>query len=637
MATQSFYVVSWNGHTLNDTTYDTDLVGGEWGLPPVSVEMAARMDAPPLVADVQQDAYPIRLRISIDSAKTHAQNQTAREELAGWFNPRDKAVKALVIRDGDGAGGDGAANERSVNAICSEFVPMSNEVPNGFWVTLLVDDDTFWRATTATTHTWAITASGDTVSVTNPGDLDVDPTYRIKPTTAKSSGGYTNKRFITVRWRCTQAAQSYPVDIVNNGFDTATIVLAGDMQADGDDLRVEVDGKEVNRWLQDINDATTQVWVNLDFKAKWESTISAAIGSGDTVTSITVAAATTKAPSFGLLVVNSEIFVYTAKNDKTKTFTISQRAARGSTAGDHAAADAIWWCQHEIYMKWDDAAAAAPSTDDNYKPCFSLASTNTSWDFDEFGEDDGLRTASWRKAAVYRSPEFYTANRGTNADPWTEIGIDPSGKTTGKWWIYNPCGITVANFQNGEKNSGDITNWSASVKSSKDGVSWSVESAITAPSIDDTWESWSANETLITGSKAVGIRLDTYEQSGYKSYLECADVTLTLDSNYTPVCTMVGAAAVAGYDLSCTLANSTTGESMDVAFLMALDQEIEIDTDARTVTYLLDNSNQFQAVDHDKIRRLHWLKLQPGANTLAFTDVGTVALTVTVTYKARYY
>ncbi len=115
-------------------------------------------------------------------------------------------------------------------------------------------------------------------------------------------------------------------------------------------------------------------------------------------------------------------------------------------------------------------------------------------------------------------------------------------------------------------------------------------------------------------------------------------MTLTLNSSNTPVATMVGGGGgeVGGYDLSTVLANNTTSKEIDVNFLMALNQGLEINTSTRVVTYKLDDSLQFQAVDHAKIKRLHWLKLQPGNNTLQFTDVGTVAVTVAISYKARY-
>jgi hypothetical protein len=101
-------------------------------------------------------------------------------------------------------------------------------------------------------------------------------------------------------------------------------IAVSKMLANGDDLRVEVGGVEVDRWLDGIDTATTKVWINLDFSATWASTIVDAQTDIATVTSIQVNDATTGAPDSGILVIvtgaNQEIYTYTSKSDATKTF-----------------------------------------------------------------------------------------------------------------------------------------------------------------------------------------------------------------------------------------------------------------------------------------------------------------------------
>lgn len=60
---------------------------------------------------------------------------------------------------------------------------------------------------------------------------------------------------------------SYPVEI-SGGLDTAALVAAGKMQADGSDLVVRVEGKEVSRWLAGMNTPSTKVWINLHLSSK---------------------------------------------------------------------------------------------------------------------------------------------------------------------------------------------------------------------------------------------------------------------------------------------------------------------------------------------------------------------------------
>jgi hypothetical protein len=439
----------------------------------------------------------------------------------------------------------------------------------------------------------------------------------VTPTSAKSgSSDYIYQRFVAIRWRVDDAATGYPVDICDNAFDTDALVTASKMQADGDDLRVKVDGSEVDRWLQDINTVTTQVWVNLDWSAKWEGTIVSAIGAGDTVTSIVVNEDTSNLPSEGLLCINSEIFSYTAKNDSTKTLTIGERAAKGSTAAGHSASDVIWWCQHDISILYGNAGATAPSVDDDYKPIFELDSTNTSWDYNNFGENDGLRTGAWIFSVINGTPTKTTANQGTDADPWSDIGISFTDRwQRAQWRIDNPCGITVSNY---------ILSWD----------SYFVEDHVAAPGSADTWEAWSDSETLQTGATAAGFEL--MSQSGYSNdgWVEVADVTLTLNSSNTPAITIHPEET--SYSLTFTLANNTTGESISFDYSnLDTDESVTIDTGAKTVTDDQDGTSQFQALTLDGGPRRDWFRLAKGDNEWEYTDVNTAGVTIDVEFRQR--
>jgi hypothetical protein len=90
------------------------------------------------------------------------------------------------------------------------------------------------------------------------------------------------------------------------------------------------------------------------------------------------------------------------------------------------------------------------------------------------------------------------------------------------------------------------------------------------------------------------------------------------------------------YQMDAVLANTTTGESLSIALPMELDEALTIDTDAYTVTYGTEGSNQYQAVRRSSVR-LPLLRLRPGSNTLSFTDVGTAGVTVAISYRARWY
>lgn len=423
-------------------------------------------------------------------------------------------------------------------------------------------------------------------------------------------------------------------DVNHSGGQT---IAVSKMLANGDDLRVEVDGVEdENRWLDGMDSANTYVWLNLDWQAAQSYTLTNNIGAGDTVTSVEVDEDISGAPSSGAFLLNSEVFVYTSKNETDKTFTGVTRAARGTSAGAHTAADTLYWLQHDVKLKYGNALAGAPATDDDYKPVFTLASSsNGTWDYDNFGEDDGLRTGAWQSEEIVATATFYDGNHGGSADPWSDIGvyINWSASREGRWKIYNPCGITNANFQNGEKYAGIIGMFEGAVESSSDDSSWTNEYSIPAPGVGGAWESWSRNEAITAGMTWVAMRIKHKTGGTTDVYGECSDVTLTL--NDTP--TMTRSSEQTLYDLAATITNNTTGKAISLVYSMEVNGELEVDTVEKTVTDLDDDSNQRQALTVVSGPRRHWLALAVGNNELQYDESGVSAVTVTVEFEKRYY
>ena len=111
--------------------------------------------------------------------------------------------------------------------------------------------------------------------------------------------------------------------------------------------------------------------------------------------------------------------------------------------------------------------------------------------------------------------------------------------------------------------------------------------------------------------------------------LEVDGVTVTLTN---PIVVDLGARED-NYDLDCVLENTTTGESLALRWTMGLTEGLTVDSVNREVTYE-DGTNAYRAMTLDT-RRLEWLRLEPGENTLVFTDVGTTGLTVNIGYRER--
>jgi hypothetical protein len=557
------------------------------------------------------------------------------------LDPDDETPKRLVVTDDDGS------RERYVMCLCESLQPARDGrgfSERLFVATMVVDGDVKWRAVTEDSETWNITASGDTKVVANGGEVDAFPVLTIEPTSAKT-GAYAYRRWAPVRNRISTALWSYPYELTDGGLDTAALVTAGKAQADGDDFRVMVDGSEVARWFGTgsyaFNQATTKVWVELNLAAGQEFTLKTAIAAVGDVDTIEVNEAISGMPAAGIVLIENEAFVYTSKNNTDRTFNNVTRAAKGTSMAAHAAGEDVFWIQHDIWILYGNAAATAPVVDDNYKPIFRLDSSNTIWDYDEFGEDDGLRRGAWsRWSATGDLSLTYTADHHSDADPWEEMGffsylLYPE---TVVWKLYNPCRITAVNFQNGEGYIESQYGWpEMELVSSNDGSSWATEYTILQPSTEGSWEAWSRNESIAGGGRPyVGMMMGIVPFGMlWYSALEVADVTVTLDSTRTPTTEFIGSESGA-YELACTIKNQATGDSVSLGCILEVNQELELDTEAKTVILLDDGSNQFQALTLDGGARRDWLPLQPGSNTLEFTDVGTGDVTITIEWRKRW-
>lgn len=602
-------VDGFNGLQLNGTPlhYEVLLSGRlPYGLNPVQAQMLMRTGRWPRFAGLTRGQVVLGLDIYIRSGGTS-------EELAVYFNYEDEETAELSVVDDDGS-----SNPRFVACICVglEEVPLSAGIH--YKALLVVDGDPRWHKL-ASPVTWTSVGDGETNVLNNAGPDEAYPTQiQVFPTASKT--GYAYRRWIRVQWGAENGYLQYPVDITNDSLATNALVTATKMQADGDDLRVWVDGVEVDRWLDGINTSTTKVWVNLDFEPYQVADLATAIAGAGTVAEIEVDDDISGFPDSGFLLIGSEIFTYTGKNNYEKTFTGCTRAQRGTSAAAHSVGADVEWIQHDVWILYGNASATAPVADDTYKPMFSLASSNnTSWVYTEFGENGTQRSGRWTWVPFSTSVK-YTANRGTNASPYSEIGVQTT-YFKGKWYIYNPMLISNINFTNGEKYiTSALGGWQASIISSDDGETWDVEDTITIPSASFTWESWSDSEA-IANRKFAGLSLGAVGGTpGSTAYLEAADCTVSLWDS--PDIT-IGAEA-ANYDLDCTITNETTGEAIRLTFpfLTTSVNAVEVNTEEFIVFEYENDKLIFSALTLVGGPRKHWLRLAPGNNTIRYNEVG---------------
>jgi len=535
-------------------------------------------------------------------------------------------------------------NARWLEVLCDQTDPVAaagKETTLGFVATLTLHGDNRFRSRDGDAYFCRMyDASWDLTIDVDSEDL-VRPVFYVTPEDDKTEG-FLYKHWYPLIWNSPRGATSYPVAVL--AWDTATIIAATEMQADGDDLRVYVDGVEVDRWLDGIDTANTNVWFNVDWEATVSLTLKDAMLIGDDVTYLDLEGDLSRLPTVGIVLIDSEAFAYSGKLAASGRLLNMVRAARGTAAAGHAADTAVYWVQHDIWVYYGDATLSAPTVDDDYKPVFELdTSTNSAWVFQEFGENVvPTRGGSWVQDPLSGTGECYTADHGTDASPWEEVGVyaqqTNSLETTGaaRFFFYAPCGISNFNFSNGESYYNAGGTGGKHVQSSPDGATWTSEYAIAAGS-SGSWNAWSRNAAPASGTFYIALYVDalTLQTFTYYRYLEAADCTITFDTDYDPSGSL--GAQQTNYSLELTITNDVTGKTLELSANVQVDDVIEIDTDAKSAWNLTENVNLTGSiVQTDGIRR-EWLALLDGENTLTFADPTATSIAIDVVYDRRYY
>ena len=417
--------------------------------------------------------------------------------------------------------------------------------------------------------------------------------------------------------------------------DNAT-VYTSKMAADGNDLRVYVDGVEVKRWLSGINTVNTKIWINQTQPANSDMTLGAAIAGAGAITEISIQnTATNNArlaliPTSGNVLIGSEIFVYTGVNLSTRLLTGVTRAERQTSAGAHAVSDAIKFVTHDIWLYYGDPVIDAYVVDDTYKPAIELTSTNSSWVYADFGNFAATRTGGWAYGLLSGSVTQTTGtSHSEGVDPFTAIGFinvyDGIYTVAGVaiWKLFQPCGISTIT-ETGKKIRNSVSGWTSFTfeKSLNDSL-WTQEWKETAPTplANSNLDSHSA---VALGGTYPYIRFKLTETvkgdvTGTSCRKESRDVTLVI-VNY-PTVTLGTEQSI--INLHSVFENSANGYEMTIDLVMNVGEVLIVNTLEKTITSS-DGTNRINALKNMPVRP-YWFPLEPNeVNTILITDINTV-------------
>jgi len=579
-----------------------------------------------------------------------------RETIKKYFSQEDYTLRTLVVAD--------TADSSRQWYVKGYAIRVNEETPGTMAVTIALDEP-YWRTVAESTGSWSITATGQSTDFTVIGNMQAHPQLMITPTAGKT-GSYAYKRWHPIYNKASNTFSNYPVDV--GGLDTAALVSGNKMQSAGQDYRVRVDGREVDRWFaastdtRKMNTTDTAVWINVDLPPKATGLLLTAIASTDTVTTITLDATpdnsalirTLSTANNKCFLIDSEAFTYTNVTTPLLRIDGVSQAAKGTTQASHSAGATIRHIPYDVWTVYGSSDASAQTVDDTKKPMISPDSTNTSWIWYEFSDSTSPRSAQWSSiklsGATSGTSGFYTATENTNANPSTVGGMKiqsyyqygvPKPDTAEVTWQFNhPAGFTNVAVATGKKYRYS-TSWptTAGLQYFNNSTrQWTTAHSVSSPTATQTWESWTLASTDAGYTLGATYNLIKFTLNGTVlgsannlAGLEIDAVTGVLDSNNVP--NVAPNAEIGMYALDAKITNTTTGEWIKLNYQMAVDRTLTVDCDAKTITY--DDGTNARASLTLSSNRTQWLDLSVGANTLQWDETALTATTVGVEWENR--
>jgi hypothetical protein len=262
---------TWNGLAINDSSpFIAIFPPGQKANLAANAVTVPRADDDPFISDTQLTGHVLVMEVYIAAGQNI---DTNREVLKRYFNVRDKTRHNLIAKDT--ADSD---KQYYVTGFPVGISPLGSAPKNGFAVRIQVEHQ-YWQLVTATSDNWAITATGDTQAITNAGNIKVPPIITLTPTTTKGAG-LSYRRYVNI-YNNLDKSFIAPLDITDGGIDTDALTTAK-MQADGDDFLIWMDGSFSDRWLDGMDTATTQAWVNFSLAPRKEITLLTSVSADST-------------------------------------------------------------------------------------------------------------------------------------------------------------------------------------------------------------------------------------------------------------------------------------------------------------------------------------------------------------------
>lgn len=630
-------------YQINDgTNYEAVITPGTMmpSATPVFIDLGER---DPILAGKTLSGGQFTFHIVVKSGQVEA----ARDELNSWFRVSDFTPKKLMAYNLDDSNSEWYLEGYPITP------PVPMEGPSKFSITLALKQP-YWIKNTTDTNDWNIGSSTETQVFTNSGNIKAYPIFRLSPQGAKSSSLYNNRTYCAVYNTWTGFSGGCWVNLFpGGGLDTASEVSGGQMNADGNDLKVLVNGASVPRFFGDMNTDHTNVWVYLTFPKPTAYPLQTALDGSTTPSSvfITIPDRTVTAPSRGFIMIGSELIGYTswAYVGSMMRFSGISRHVKGTTIAAHSVGATASIIPFDIWVVWGNPSETAPVQDDNLEPSFDLVSSdNDSLVYSTFQNAIGTKLTS-RGVIINRgntNPEaaYYNVSH-TPSDgfvyPAAVFGMKISSYTSGnsvinantklQWAAFHPGGIAHVTASGGKYRNGSLFG-SFTIQN---GTGSTVYYTETAPGSAGAWGSISIDTDITNSPTSIIFQLSGSLGTTLPLRYAMAEIaSMTLDIEH-PMTVFTPTPTETPYLITGYLENLTNEHKIVFKGISTKTGDyVYLDCETLDI-YLEDGTRIRGAIEFDGPARDDWMVFEPGDNSIKFYDLNTADLDIHTTWQAR--
>lgn len=649
-------IMTWNSININNDVTKDGTAYRAYIPPP---QMANQSNNPvlvnrsneyPFLSTAQRNPSFITINVIIDGDLN-----TYRETLKKYFFS-DLNKHNLVIRDRHDSD-----RQYYRSGIPITMTQEGNNI-NSFLISIQTDFP-YWELVTPSADSWDITATGDSDVITNIGNINVHPVFTITPTSTKAAG-LKYRRYLPI-YNVLDKSYNVPIDVVNNGLDSASLISGNKMISGGTDLRVWMDGNYADRWIDNVasSDSDGQVWVNYAMQPRKYGTFSTAFDSDDTTLYFGQTKSNLKFLQSIIGVKNrtlqidsdsdngTEFITYSDSDIDTIQYTIANlsRGQKDSTAITHLANGTVRLIEHDTWLLYGDSDATPWSNDDSYKPLFDLngLSTNAIWNYSGasfFDENNLGRTGNWKPGVLSTRTGLsyiFTGSENTFINPANVLGMALIGSAdfqvqnesgTLAWEFNHPAGVTKIEYDGEKYRSGSFPAI-IGLQALQPNTVWLTIQNKAQPTNAYEWEYFDHTAGVDLGGIYETLRfvidglLSSVINEMALIYMQVYGIYFDTD-NLAQIA-MGNETSINFFDF--TLKNNTTGEYIKVTTPCLVNSSLTIDCDKQEA-YLADGTrvNVITSTDREE-----WLDLQPGTNNLQYDDVGTAGINVVISHRDR--